>query len=366
MPFARAEVLALLPNLSSSFKISQAQEWMGTITADRDTAISGITGRRASVAPLDIRVGANTYHMNMIQNRVMTPLVAQMAVFSAIDSTERSVGPSTYSMRGHIDFDGGSVKLDNVYSGDVSVSAIASLGVATPLSYALNSGFDALRLKGIALEIAPLETRSQMQIADIAAPRQVRPGEDVELTVVLTGENGAETIKKTRYRVPTGTPPGTLYLTVADAPTANLADLQAAAGTPARSPEQVLDLLNRLHSNTGVYVRVWRADNAYTVEGRDLPAPPASVAMILGRALPPRSEPAQPARGDARGDRNPRRSEPGHRVENHSIRGEGMKGELGGWPSFLPLQRPAAAPRLKPGSWAVTRTFCAGGSMGFP
>src|SRR5579863_6480033 len=87
MPFARAEVVALLPNLSSSFKISQAQDWMGTITADRDTAISGITGRRATLAPLDIRVGANSYHMNVIQDRVMTPVVAQMAVFSAMDST---------------------------------------------------------------------------------------------------------------------------------------------------------------------------------------------------------------------------------------------------------------------------------------
>jgi hypothetical protein len=287
MPFARADVLALLPNLSSSFKISQAQEWMGTITADRDTAISGITGRRATLAPLDIRVGKNSYHMNVIQDRVMTPLVAQMAVFSAIDSTERSVGAATYSVRGHIDFDAGSVNLDNVYSGDVSVSTIASLNTIQPLSYALNTGFDALRLKGVTLEIAPLETRSQMQISDVIAPRQVRPGEDAELSVVLTGENGAESIKKTRYRVPSGALSGTIYLTVSDAPTANLAELQAASAAPARSAEQVLATLNRLHSNTSAYVRIWRADNAYTVEGRELPAPPASVAMILGRALPP-------------------------------------------------------------------------------
>jgi hypothetical protein len=210
-----------------------------------------------------------------------------MAVFSAIDSTERSVGAATYSVRGHIDFDAGSVNLDNVYSGDVSVSTIASLNTIQPLSYALNTGFDALRLKGVTLEIAPLETRSQMQISDVIAPRQVRPGEDAELSVVFTGENGAESIKKTRYRVPSGALSGTIYVTVSDAPTANLAELQAASAAPARSAEQVLATLNRLHSNTSAYVRIWRADNAYTVEGRELPAPPASVAMILGRALPP-------------------------------------------------------------------------------
>ncbi len=44
LPFARSEVLALLPNLSASFKISTAREWMGTITDDRNAAIAGTGG----------------------------------------------------------------------------------------------------------------------------------------------------------------------------------------------------------------------------------------------------------------------------------------------------------------------------------
>ena len=128
IPFARAEVLALLPNVSSSFKISAAREWMGTLTDDRNTAVSGVMGRRAAMAPVDIRVGKNSYHMQVIQDRVMTPLVTQMALFSAIDATERAQGGSTFSVRGHLDFEGGSVRVDNVYSGDVAVPALAALG----------------------------------------------------------------------------------------------------------------------------------------------------------------------------------------------------------------------------------------------
>jgi len=286
LPFARAEVLALLPNLANSFKISQATEWMGAITADRDTAISGIAGRRAALAPIEIHVGKNDYHMNLARDPILTPLVAQMAVFSAIDSTERSVGAATYAVRGHVDFDGGSVKLDNVYSGDTNTAAIASLGVATPLSYALTSGFDALRLKSLTLEITPAETHNQMQIADAFAPRQAHPGDEVEISVVLTAENGAETVKKTRYRIPVGSPAGVLYLTVSDASSANLFEFQGALGVQARSATQVLSLLNGLRSNTSAYVRVWRADAAYSLDGRDLPDPPASLAAILGRSQP--------------------------------------------------------------------------------
>ncbi len=287
MPFARSEVLALLPATSSSFKISKATEWMGTITADRDTAISGITGRSAALAPMEIRVGGNTYRMSVIQDPIMTPIVAQMAVFSAIDSTQRAVGPATYNLRGHADFEGGSVRLDNVYSGDLNVAVGASLGVAAPLSYALTSGFDALRLKSVTLDITPVDVRNQMQIADVAAPRTVRPGEDIEVNVVLSGQNGAETLKKTHYRVPIGAPAGTLYLTVSDAASANLADYQSAFSAPARSPSQVFGLLNGLRSGASAYLRVWRAGNSFTIEGRDLPDPPASAALIFARAQPP-------------------------------------------------------------------------------
>ena len=91
----------------------------------------------------------------------MTPLLMQMAVFSAIDSTERSVGAQTYSMRGQLDFDGGPVRVDDVYSGDVGVAVIASAGVASPIAFALQSGFDALKLKGVTLDVAPVERRGQ-------------------------------------------------------------------------------------------------------------------------------------------------------------------------------------------------------------
>jgi hypothetical protein len=284
MPFARAEVLALLPDLNASFKISQAKEWMGTITQDRDTAISGVTGRRAAMSPLEIHVGSNVYRMSVIQDPVMTPLVAQMAIFSAIDATERSVGAATYAVRGHAEFQGGSLNFDNAYSGDVNVASLASLGVSAPLSYALGSGFDAFRLKNMTLDIVPLSTRSQVEISEVVAPRQAHPGDDIELAVVLTGINGTDTIKRTHYRIPLGAPAGPLFFTVSDATAANLADVQTAMSSPARSPAQVLGLLNSLRSNANAYARVWRAEANYSADGRDLPDLPASAAIIFGKA----------------------------------------------------------------------------------
>ncbi|HTM12944.1 MAG TPA: SpoIVB peptidase S55 domain-containing protein [Bryobacteraceae bacterium] len=283
LPFASAEVLALLPNLSSSFKISIAREWMGSITSDRETAVSGLTGRQASLIPVQIRVGQNTYRMQLVQDRVMTPLLMQMALFSAIDSTERSVGAQAYSVRGQLDFDGGPVRVDDVYSGDVGVAVIASAGIGSPIAYALQSGFDALKLKTVSLDIAPVERRSQEQVVDLMAARTVRPGEDLDLTVVMEGQNGVDISRRVQYRVPVGTPVGILNFTIADATSTNVIEFQAAVATPQRSPQQVLGLLNGLRSNTKAYIRVWRAEPSFTVDGRDIPDPPPSLAMLLSR-----------------------------------------------------------------------------------
>jgi hypothetical protein len=72
-----------------------------------------------------------------------------------------------------------------------------------------------------------------------------------------------------------------LYFTVADANTANIADFRQVLTATQRSAGQVLTTVNSLHPNTRAYIRVWRTDPAFQLEGVDLPAPPASVALIL-------------------------------------------------------------------------------------
>jgi hypothetical protein len=284
LPFARSEVLALLPNLSSSFKISAAREWMGAITEDRNNAVSGILGRRAPMVPLDLRVGSNVYHMRMARNRVMTPLIAQMAVFSAIDETERAIGASTYAVRGRLDFDGASVPIENAYSGDVAVAAMAAMGVGAPLTYAMTSGFDSLTLRRVSVDVTAVERRNQVQIGDLSLPRLARPGNDIEIVVGFTGENGTESSKIVHYRVPSSAARGTIYVTASDATFANLMELQAASGTAAHSAAQVLDFLKKQKSNTSAWLRIWRAEGAYSVDGRDLADAPPSLALILMKA----------------------------------------------------------------------------------
>jgi hypothetical protein len=106
----------------------------------------------------------------------------------------------------------------------------------------------------------------------------------VDLTVTFTGENGVEMQRSVRYTVPVGAPYGTLNFTVSDATSSNLLDYQQLAATAPKSATQLVSFLNNLRPNTNAYVRVWRTDPAFQVQGQDLPDPPASVGLILNKA----------------------------------------------------------------------------------
>ena len=292
LPFARAEVITLLPNLAASFKISTARQWMGTITQDRSTSIYGEIGRKAETVPIALTVKDGrrdpiSYHMQMVNDRVLTPFIVQMAIYSAMDATERTLGLASYAVRGSVEFQAGvpPLRLDNAYAGDFNVPMQASSGVASPLAYLMGTGFDALKIKNISLEIQASERKRLLQIDQITASRkEVHPGQPVDLTVTFTEENGVETEKTVRYVIPTGAPYGTLNFTVSDASNSNLLDYQQLASTVLKSPTQVVSFLNDLRPNTNAYVRVWRMDAAYQVQGEDLPSPPPSLGLILAKA----------------------------------------------------------------------------------
>ncbi len=289
LPFARSEVLTLLPVLTTSFKISTPKELLGTILEDRNTAISGELGRAATMAPVSITVSRggrklDGYQMRMVNDRFLAPLLVQMAVFSAIDTTERTMGASSLRVTGEIEFQGSTVpvKLNNMFAADTGSAILASLSTAVPLAYVLQSGFESLQVKKVAVSVEAFDEKKQLQIDGVSVARkEVRAGEKVELTTVLMGENGAETVRKLEYAVPLGAPPGPLYFTVADGNTTNVTEYRQLIGSLPKSADQLISTVNSLRANTKAYVRVWRADPAFQLEGQDFPDPPPSVALIL-------------------------------------------------------------------------------------
>ena len=289
LPFARAEVITLMPNVNTSFKLSNAKEWMGTIYQDRNTAVTGELGKRAPMVPVSVTISHGSkpfesYQMQMVSDPLLSPLLIQMAVYSVIDETERTVGASSIRVTGEIEFQNAPapISINNMFAADNGSAMQGSLTAAIPVAYVMQSGFNALQLKKVSLNVEAYDQKKQLSIDGISISRRsVRPGEKVRLNILLTGANGTETTRPLEYQVPIGAEPGTLYFTVADANTTNLTDFRQILTSTPHSPGQLIATVNSLHPNTKAYVRIWRADPAFQLEGSDLPDPPASVALIL-------------------------------------------------------------------------------------
>jgi len=289
LPFARSEVIALIPNVNSSFKLSAAREWMGSIGYDGNTAIAGEFGKRAATVPISVTVSRNgkridSYQMQMVNDPLLSPLLVQMAVFSSIDATERTAGAATLRITGDMEFLNAPapVHIDNMYSGDTGSATQAALNTAVPVSYVMQGDFNNLRLKSVTLNIEALEAKKELTIDDVRVEhREARAGDTVHLEVSFTGNNGLEVKRPLDYRVPIGAEAGTLYFTVADANLTNVADFRQAVSATARTSSQVIATVNSLHPNTKAYLRVWRTTPDFQLEGADLPNPPASATLLL-------------------------------------------------------------------------------------
>jgi hypothetical protein len=293
LPFARADVVALLPTLNSSFKIAVPGKWAGTIVSDRSTAIAGEIGLPGHTVPVTISIhspasGTHDYHMHAVDDPFLTPFILQTALFATMDATERTIGAGTLRLEERVDFDDNLPPLvvRDIFVSDTGLAQQAAANAVVPLNFVLGSGFSQLHVKDVSFTLEPLEAKRDLRIAQVWASRQsVRPGEPVEVTTLLEGDNGVQFTRTATYKVPIGAPLGPLYFTVSDANVLNFSEFAGMSQASARSPEQLIEIVNRFRGSGAAYVRVWRQEPSFSVAGTlpglELSDPPPSIALIL-------------------------------------------------------------------------------------
>ena len=290
LPFARAEVVTLLASLNSSFKISTPREWLGAILNDYSTAIGGRIGEAVSMIPVSVRVhgegGERTYRFEMVRDRLLTPLISQMAVYSMIDATERSNGQSTIQASCKLQLDGGpDVRFENIWSAETGTAQLVAASLAAPVAAITTSGFDALNIRSMEVDVNVASDRRELRLDSVwTSKRIVHPGDSFEIFARFVGESGFELEQSASYSVPSGAPLGMLNITVADGPAANLTEYRQFLAIPPRNTEQLVEFLNGLRSSRKAYLRLWRAAPTWTAQGELLPAPTASMALLLARS----------------------------------------------------------------------------------
>ncbi len=293
LPFARADVIALLPTLNTSFKISMPREWVGTIVSDRSSSIAGEIGRQAHTVPLAISVrsvpmGTHEYHFQVVNDRLLTPFITQTALFSAIDATERTLGAGTLHLQGRVEFEGNvpPLLIRDIFVSDSGLAQQVSTDAVVTLGFVLGAGFTNLHLKNISFDLEPVEAKRQLHVAQVwTSHHEAHPGDSIEITTLFEGENGIEFTRAATYHVPVGAPVGPLNFTVSDANGLNFPEFAGLSSSSLHTPEQLINVINMFRGSEAAYIRVWRQEPSFTISGTlpggDLSDPPPSVMLVL-------------------------------------------------------------------------------------
>jgi len=290
MPFMRSSVVTLVPNLGASFKIAGSGGHLGAIVDDRSAGVSGRIGVQPEMVPVDLTVASSTgadlpYQFELVNDRFLSPLLLQIALFSAVDATERQVGAGSFVVNGEVRFAGDlpPLRLDNMFAGSTNLPLQLATTAALPLAYVMQNGVGRLDIRSIELEIQSLEKERRLAVDRAwSSKTRLRAGEEVELAAALSAPDGSEVVKKARYRIPEGLDPGPLFVTFADASSLNIYELQGLMlGRGPRQSSRLVEVFNGLRRNDQLYIRLWRPAPAFRLHHEPLPSLPASVQNVL-------------------------------------------------------------------------------------
>ena len=292
LPVSKAQVVSLLPNLNSSFKIAVPTDLVGSITQDRSRGLYGTIGQAPRLIPLVINLRSSrntsrTFRFELVNDRLLTPFLTNFTIFSTILSQERALGESTLQVKGRIRLKNRpEVRVENLFSGDTNSQLFASMAVGQPLSYILGSGFEGVDIEEISVDITSSDDKRTGRLERVWPNREsVKPGETVMLSAVFRKPNGEETEEKIPLPIPEDVSEGRLLVTVADGLTLTAAENQLVGRRfVPRDLDQLIRAINNLRKNDRVYVRLQRPEPAILLNGEEFSSLPPSFRQVLTSA----------------------------------------------------------------------------------
>ena len=225
---------------------------------------------------------ARTFHFDVVNDQLLTPLAAYVSIFNTLGSYGRQVGSATFDVRGKATLKKHeAIVFDNLFTGEQAAGGAAGYVVA-PLTYLMGNDYEKVDIAGIDLRITSTEEpkTATLQRVWLDDPRP-RAGHTVPLKVLLRTYRGDDVIRTLPIEIPINAT-GSLSLMVSDgARLGQIEQREARLPQQPRSVDQVIKALNKGRRNSILYVRLLGSDAGAIVNGERLPSLPPSVLGVL-------------------------------------------------------------------------------------
>ncbi len=286
-PMTGGSIHTIVPSRLNSFKLGSSTTPFGRISRDTRVAISGEVGKFPDLIPLSVAVKTpdekKEFSYRMIDNQLWSPTLLNFCVLNSILSTSYPLEKGakvSLSIRLK-DYDE-PVIVEDIYGRSTPVRKW--LGEITGLlKEIMNNQFKEVDVQDIRLQVELSDKPLSAVIEGIRIDKlEVRPGQNINLTVILKPYGDDYTLLETRINIPEDLPDGELTVIVCDA-------RGSVQMTATRNPEklkphsfaQLIELFQEMEKNNEIVVRILTPSAGVTVRGQELPSLPPSVISIM-------------------------------------------------------------------------------------
>ncbi|HUO83565.1 MAG TPA: SpoIVB peptidase S55 domain-containing protein [Thermoanaerobaculia bacterium] len=287
-PMARSEVVAILPSLAASFKLSNTQEMIGTLVQDRHSGVLGYTGLEPDMIPVELSLmsagSQQDYTLRVVRHGNLFPLILAMAADSVISMGERGAGERTVVMESAFHLgDGRIIALEEAWTGIQARQAIP-LYLAVVSSYLLSNEFEDAGLGRIEIRMRHEDELQTLRLLDatIDAPEdgQVNPGDIVRVRARVQPFREPARVEMFEIEIPASLPPGKAHLFIGSGTALNRLDFGLIPPDP-RTLDQVIQVIERLRPSTELAVALYAEAEGIIADGQHLPGLPHSMRAVM-------------------------------------------------------------------------------------
>lgn len=288
LPMATAEVHTILASQSTSTKMASPGKIIGRITQDRRSAIAGKIGEYTQMIPCQAEIQGSLnvkYNFEVVHDRILTPLLVQMAVENALLATEKTVGEKSMVLKLDIGIADRKepVRIENEYF-DSGSSWFPIYNIIEPITILLNNEFQTAKIESIKL-VANISEQNNIAFIDNirVSNKWVSPGEEVLIDIRLRPYTRDYTSIPVKIRVPDDVAPGSsIQVIVCDAMNSKMLEMTSAPGRFSPSSfEQLIDRLEDVERNNNIIVKIRLNKKGLTYMGEDFPSLPNSFLSIM-------------------------------------------------------------------------------------
>jgi hypothetical protein len=293
-PMTTAYINAILPSIVVSSKLGTPLEAVGALTQDRRAGVAGMLGDPVEMVPFGLSVRgpagneATTLHFEIARNRMMFASLAGMALNSALSRAGSARGEFTAKVHYEIELDGlPAIRNDDFISGLRGFPSLASLGLYRDLDALLENEFAEISINSITMDIEVDEVAESARVIGARIQKDVfRPGEDIELQVIMKPYINESFEKRFLVTIPDHFPEGRAFLYASAAPrTAMLERMRAPHRFRPASIESLIELIDEDYPGNRFDIRLLVSDPGIVVKGQEMAALPSSVISVLSQTM---------------------------------------------------------------------------------